>query len=259
VRIAPVATVAAATVGDMDARLVALALAVALIVALYAWLRRELTRLGAATITQRIAMVAYVLTALGWVAVYLLRAPLWLGWLASLPAALMTLLPARFAELTEGLEARVSDRLELQPGLVDEIDALGRRLTDRREVIAAAGELERRIDALDAWRTESGTAPVDELVHLFQGWALDRLAGRPRDPLLEADREERIAELLAGLDPAVQPGTVEVGAARPSWARLATRLPRLRTPVGRATGSGLRSRLDSPEPGGRRSGGQRRG
>lgn len=243
----------------MDARLVALALAVALIVALYAWLRRELTRIGATPNTQRIAAAAYVLTALGWAAVYLLRAPVWLGWLASVPAALMTLLPARFAELAEGLEARVSDRMELEPGLVDEIDALGRRLTDRREVIAAAGELERRIDALDAWRSESGTAPVDELVHLFQGWALDRLAGRPRDPLLEADREERIAELLAGLDPALQAGTAEGRAARPSWARLATRLPRLRTPVGRATGSGLRSPLDSPEPGARGSGGQRRG
>jgi hypothetical protein len=243
----------------MDARLVALALAVVLIVALYAWLRRELIRLGAAANTQRIAAAAYVLTALGWAAVYLLRWPVWLGWLASLPAALMTLLPARFAEITDSLEARVATRLELEPGLVDEIDALGRRLTDRREVIAAAGELERRIDALDEWRTQSGTAPVDELVHLFQGWAHDRLAGRPRDPLLEADREERIAELLAEMDPAANPEPPEGRGGRPSWARLATRLPRLRTPVGRATGSGLRSPLDSPGPGARGSGGQRRG
>ena len=243
----------------MDARLVALALAGLLIVGLYAWLRRELERLGAGPTAHRLAAAAYVLTALGWVAVYVARAPVWLGWLASIPAAVMTLVPGRFLEMSEGFGERVAAHWELQPGLVDEIEELGRTLTDPAAPGVTRRELAERIEALDEWRTEAGTLPVDELIHLFQGWALDRLSGRPRDPLLEADREERIAELLTELDPGARPDPVEGVVTRPSWARLATRLPRLPAQFGRATGSGLRSRLDSNEGGGSPSGGSKRG
>jgi hypothetical protein len=244
----------------MDARLVALALAALLIGGLFLWFRRELERLDASPLARIVAVGAYVLCALGWIVVYALSAPFWLGWIASLPAAAMTLLPARYADLIDELEsqARVqADATDAPNDLAGEIEAIGHSLTDRRAPLSVVGaELELRIERLDRWRSPEGDEPVDELVHLFQGWALDRLEGRPRDILLEADREERIAELLSRLEgtpPSARPAT------RPSWARLASRLRRLPVSLDRASGSGLRAPLDPDARGGGRSEGQTRG
>jgi hypothetical protein len=118
------------------------------------------------------------------------------------------------------------------------------------------GWIESRIARLERLLSAVVDEQVDELVHLFQGWALDRLEGRPRDILLEADREERIAELLARLEGtplSARPAT------RPSWARLASRLRRLPVSLDRASGSGLQAPLDPDARGGGRSEGPTRG
>jgi hypothetical protein len=238
----------------MDARLIALALAALLIGGLFLWFRRELERLDASPLARLVAVAAYGLCALGWIIVYGLSAPFWLGWIASLPAAAMTLLPARYADLMDELESQARVQAETTDSPTDlpgEIESLGHALTDRRAPLSVVGaELEARIERLDRWRTAEGGELVDELVHLFQGWALDRLEGRPRDILLEADREERIAELLARLEGtplSARPAT------RPSWARLASRLRRLPVSLDRASGSGLQPPLDPDARGGRRS------
>lgn len=226
----------------MEARLLALALAALLIGGLFLWLRRALDRIDASPLSRGLAVAAYALCALGWLVVYLVGAPFWIGWIASLPAAAITLLPVHYADLVDDLEAQLAAG-ENGPTLPQEIEEIGHALTDRRAAAVDPGQLSLRIEALDRWRTASGDAPIDELVHLFQGWALDRLEGRPRDLFLVADREERIAELLAAVEGT--PARLRASAPRPSWARLASRLRRMSVPVGRASGSGLQSPLDA--------------
>jgi hypothetical protein len=238
----------------MEARLLALALAALLIGGLFLWLRRELLLLDASTLARRLAVGAYGLCALGWLSVYGLGAPFWLGWITSLPAVAMTLVPARYADVVDELETGASPP-EAVPSLAGEIEAIGHALTDRRAQATTRAELETRVEGLDRWRTPAGDQAVDELVHLFQGWALDRLDGRPRDVLLEADREERIADLLA----VVEGSRARAGAPRPTWARLGSRLRRMAVPVGRQSGAGLRSPLDASGRGERPSEGPTRG
>jgi hypothetical protein len=75
----------------------AILLAVALVVGLLAWTRRDLRTRGASPRVWWLIVGCYVLAGLAWLAALLLPLPVGLAWLATVPAAVVTVVPERVA------------------------------------------------------------------------------------------------------------------------------------------------------------------
>ncbi len=176
----------------MDARAVAVAVGVALVVLLFVWLQRDLVRLRAPWRAHAVAGLAYAAMAAAWAGVFLARWPTWIGWLGSLVAIAATVAPRALTRVTGGPEG---------PGdLLREVGALRVTMSTLTTSARASARLRTRARQLDRWRTISGAEPVDELVDLVQELVYDRLSDMPPDPDREQARERRIEELLVDLE-----------------------------------------------------------
>jgi hypothetical protein len=176
----------------MDARAAALAVGVALVVLLFVWLQRDLSRLRAPWRAHAVAALAYAAMAAGWAAVFLAGWPTWVGWLGSVAAIAATVAPralARIAGPPAGPGPLLAEVGRLQV-------AMSTLTTSRR----ARTRLRSRARELDRWRTESGSEPLDELIDLVQQLVYVRLSELPRDPDREQARERRIEELVSDLE-----------------------------------------------------------
>ena len=175
----------------MDARAVAVAVGVALVVLLFVWLQRDLRRLRAPWRAHAIAGLAYAAMAAGWAGVFLARWPTWLGWLGSIAALAATLAPRALAGATGGPSG--------PRDLLREVGALRVAMSTLTTSTRARTRLRARARQLDRWRTGSGE-PVDELIDLVQESVYARLTELPGDPDREQERERRIEELVTDLE-----------------------------------------------------------
>ena len=176
----------------MDARAVAVAVGVALVVLLFVWLQRDLARLHAPWRAHAIAGLAYAAMAAGWIAVFLARWPTWVGWLGSTAALAATLAPRALMRVSGGPAG---------PGeLLREVGALRVAMSTLTTSTRARTRLRARARQPDRWRTVSGSDPVDELIDLVQESVYARLTELPGDPDRERERERRIEELVADLE-----------------------------------------------------------
>ncbi|MGH2468293.1 MAG: hypothetical protein ACRDGL_11305, partial [Candidatus Limnocylindrales bacterium] len=158
---------------------------------LFVWLRRDLERRDAQRRAQVLGGLAFVLAACAWLVVLVSPAPAWVAWLCSVPAAVVSVSPDVLVRLTGGSLAKPRLRHEVEVLR----DLVGAPLSNETEPHVRA--LRARIAGLARWRgTDAATA---ELVDLVQEWAYDRLDGLPLEAPLEAVRQGRIDQLVAGL------------------------------------------------------------
>jgi hypothetical protein len=211
----------------MDARPLALAAGVALAAWLFVSLQRDLARLGAGWEARALAAAAYTAMALTWAAVLTARAPMWLAWLATAGALVVTVAPrallrvphlesvgVRFPALGPRGTRPVHGRAR-ENRLAAEIGAIRMSMSTLTTSRHERAELRAKVERLERWRTNADPA-ARELVDLVRVAVYDVLddadsgvpvedGARNRDDRsgtrgeAARQRERRIRELLSRL------------------------------------------------------------
>ncbi|MGZ6329302.1 MAG: hypothetical protein ACXWN2_11445, partial [Candidatus Limnocylindrales bacterium] len=92
----------------------ALVLGLGIAIALFVVLRRQLAAREANRPAFWSALSCYLVAAFGWLAVLVTPTPVWVAWIASVPAAVVTVLPDILVRLTGGSEAAPHLRREVE-------------------------------------------------------------------------------------------------------------------------------------------------
>jgi hypothetical protein len=168
---------------------VALLLGLAIAVALYVVLRRQLAARDAHRPAHWSALSCYLVAAFSWLAVLVTPTPVWVAWLASVPAAVVTVAPDLLVRFTGGSQSAPHLRREVEI-LLDLVAAP--RANDTPAQLQA---LRARVRSLERYRT----ADTAELIDTVETWAFDRLDGMPLEPVAEGVLLKRIERLQAAL------------------------------------------------------------
>ena len=167
----------------------ALPVGVAIALALWFGLRHELEERDAPPGAAWTALATYLVAALAWVMVLESPVPVWVAWVASVPAALVTVWPDGLIRSAGGSQAAPHLRAETEI-LLDIVGAPLSNITP-----AHLDALRARVRGLERWRTPA----TAELIDALQVWAFDRLDGMPVPTADEAAQRRRIARLQSRL------------------------------------------------------------
>jgi hypothetical protein len=161
----------------------------ALALGLWFGLRRELEGRDAPRGAAWTGLAAYLVAAMAWLMVLVAPVPVWLAWVASVPAAVLTVWPGGLIRLAGGSQAAPHLRRETEVLL----DIVGAPLSNITPAHLEA--LRARVRGLERWRTPA----TAELIDALQVWAFDRLDGMPVPVAEEAQQRRRIGRLQARL------------------------------------------------------------